>query len=66
MISETCFLAIKEATEVHGISAPSAKRDWTHARAWLHRKFRRGNAPGPMTHHGVRSKNPFALPHCRA
>jgi RNA polymerase sigma factor (TIGR02999 family) len=28
-------LTIDEAAEVLGISAPTAKRDWTYARAWL-------------------------------
>ena len=28
-------LTIEEAAEVVGISAPTAKRDWTYARAWL-------------------------------
>ena len=30
-------LTIEEAAEVLGISAPTAKRDWTYARAWLFR-----------------------------
>ena len=30
-------LTIDEAAEVLGISAPTAKRDWTYARAWLYR-----------------------------
>lgn len=32
-------LTIDEAAEVLGISAPTAKRDWTYARAWLYRKI---------------------------
>ena len=32
-------LTIEEAAEVLGISAPTAKRDWTYARAWLYRKI---------------------------
>lgn len=32
-------LTIEEAAEVLGISAPTAKRDWTYARAWLFRKI---------------------------
>jgi RNA polymerase sigma factor (TIGR02999 family) len=30
-------LTIQEAADVLGISAPTAKRDWTYARAWLFR-----------------------------
>ena len=30
-------LSIDEAADVLGISAPTAKRDWTYARAWLFR-----------------------------
>jgi RNA polymerase sigma factor (TIGR02999 family) len=33
-------LSIDEAAEVLGISAPTAKRDWTYARAWLFREIR--------------------------
>ena len=32
-------LTIDEAAEVLGISAPTAKRDWTYARAWLFREI---------------------------
>ena len=32
-------LSIDEAAEVLGISAPTAKRDWTYARAWLFREI---------------------------
>ena len=32
-------LSIDEAADVLGISAPTAKRDWTYARAWLFRAF---------------------------
>ena len=32
-------LTIEEAAEVLGISVPTAKRDWTYARAWLFRKI---------------------------
>jgi RNA polymerase sigma factor (TIGR02999 family) len=35
-------LTIDEAAEVLGISAPTAKRDWTYARAWLFRKIQAG------------------------
>lgn len=35
-------LTIEEAAEVLGISAPTAKRDWTYARAWLFRHLRAG------------------------
>lgn len=33
-------LTIEEAAEVLGISAPTAKRDWTYSRAWLYRAIR--------------------------
>lgn len=32
-------LMIEEAADVLGISAPTAKRDWTYARAWLFREI---------------------------
>ena len=32
-------LSIEEAADVLGISAPTAKRDWTYARAWLFREI---------------------------
>lgn len=32
-------LTISEAADVLGISAPTAKRDWTYARAWLFRSI---------------------------
>lgn len=32
-------LTIEEAAEVLGISAPTAKRDWTYAKAWLFRRI---------------------------
>jgi DNA-directed RNA polymerase specialized sigma24 family protein len=35
-------LTIEDAAEVLGISAPTAKRDWTYARAWLYRKISAG------------------------
>jgi RNA polymerase sigma factor (TIGR02999 family) len=35
-------LTIDEAAEVLGISAPTAKRDWTYARAWLFRTISDG------------------------
>ena len=35
-------LSIDEAAEVLGISAPTAKRDWTYARAWLFREIKAG------------------------
>ncbi len=34
-------LTIEEAAEVLGVSAPTAKRDWTYARAWLFRAIKR-------------------------
>jgi RNA polymerase sigma factor (sigma-70 family) len=42
-------LSIEEASEVLGISAPTAKRDWTFARAWLHREMKKPSAPGPKS-----------------
>ncbi len=35
-------LTIEEAAEVLGVSAPTAKRDWTYARAWLFREISNG------------------------
>lgn len=32
-------LTIEQAAEILAISAPTAKRDWTYARAWLYRKI---------------------------
>ena len=34
-------LSIDEAADVLGISAPTAKRDWAYARAWLFREIAR-------------------------
>ena len=34
-------LSIDEAADVLGISAPTAKRDWTYARAWLFREIKK-------------------------
>ena len=39
-------LSIEEASEVLGISAPTAKRDWTFARAWLHREMKKPSEGG--------------------
>jgi len=46
-------LTIEEAAEVLGISAPTAKRDWTYARAWLFREIgaRRGGCRGTLRSH---------------
>ena len=35
-------LTIDEAADILGISAPTAKRDWTYARAWLFRTISAG------------------------
>lgn len=35
-------LTIEEVADVLGVSAPTAKRDWTYARAWLFREIGRG------------------------
>ena len=32
-------LSIDEAAEVLGVSAPTAKRDWTYAKVWLYRQI---------------------------
>jgi RNA polymerase sigma factor (TIGR02999 family) len=37
-------LTIEEAAEVLGISAPTAKRDWTYARAWLFRAIEKAGS----------------------
>lgn len=34
-------LTIEEAADVLGVSVPTAKRDWTYARAWLYREIAR-------------------------
>jgi RNA polymerase sigma factor (TIGR02999 family) len=36
-------LSIEEAADMLGISAPTAKRDWTYARAWLFREIGSGH-----------------------
>ena len=33
-------LTIDEAAEILGVSAPTAKRWWTYARAWLHKEIK--------------------------
>jgi RNA polymerase sigma factor (TIGR02999 family) len=40
-------LSFAEAAEVLGISEVTAKRDWAFARAWLYRRTRGGEIPGP-------------------
>ena len=35
-------LTIEEAAEALGVSAPTAKRDWTYARTWLYRQISSG------------------------
>jgi RNA polymerase sigma factor (TIGR02999 family) len=35
-------LSIEDAADVLGISAPTAKRDWAYARAWLFRAIKQG------------------------
>jgi DNA-directed RNA polymerase specialized sigma24 family protein len=35
-------LTIEEAADVLNISAPTAKRDWTYAKAWLYRAIQQG------------------------
>jgi len=39
-------LTIEETAEALGISTGTAKRDWAHARAWLHREIRAMRAEG--------------------
>jgi len=36
-------LSIEETSEVLGVSAPTVKREWASARAWLYREIRRGS-----------------------
>ena len=38
-------LTIEEAADVLGISAPTAKRYWTYARAWLFREISQARSP---------------------
>lgn len=38
-------LTIDEAAEVLGVSAPTAKRDWAYAKAWLYREIQSGESP---------------------
>jgi len=40
-------LSIDEAAEVLDVSAPTAKRDWTYARAWLFREISRNRESPP-------------------
>ncbi len=44
-----CFggLTIEQAAETLGISERTAYRDWSYARAWLHRALRSGRTPDP-------------------
>jgi DNA-directed RNA polymerase specialized sigma24 family protein len=37
-------LSIDEAADILGISAPTAKRDWVYARAWLFREMTDGSS----------------------
>ena len=37
-------LTIEEAAEILGISVPTAKRDWTYAKAWLYRAIKQAEA----------------------
>lgn len=36
-------LSIEETSEVLGVSAPTVKREWASARAWLFREISRGS-----------------------
>jgi DNA-directed RNA polymerase specialized sigma24 family protein len=36
-------LSIEETSVVLGISAPTVKREWASARAWLYREISRGS-----------------------
>lgn len=38
-------LEVEEVAEVLGVSAPTVKRDWRFARAWLKKELREGDAP---------------------
>jgi RNA polymerase sigma factor (TIGR02999 family) len=42
-------LTLKEAATVLGISEPTARRDWTYARAWLFDHIKRLRTPGPKS-----------------
>jgi RNA polymerase sigma factor (TIGR02999 family) len=39
-------LGLEEAAAALGVSAPTAKRYWRYARAWLHREVTGGDTPG--------------------
>jgi RNA polymerase sigma factor (sigma-70 family) len=39
-------LSIEETSEVLGVSAPTVKREWASARAWLFREISRGSVDG--------------------
>jgi RNA polymerase sigma-70 factor (ECF subfamily) len=39
-------LSIEETSEVLGVSAPTVKREWASARAWLYREIGRGSHSG--------------------
>jgi RNA polymerase sigma factor (TIGR02999 family) len=39
-------LSIEETSEVMGVSAPTVKREWASARAWLFREISRGSVDG--------------------
>ena len=38
-------MTIEETAEALGISAPTAKRDWAYAKAWLFRELKDDRAP---------------------
>jgi len=40
-------LSLQEAARAVGIPLRTAERNWTYARAWLHRATSRGDEPGP-------------------
>jgi RNA polymerase sigma factor (TIGR02999 family) len=40
-------LTLEEAAQYLGISAPTAKRAWTYARAWLYHHIQKGTSPAP-------------------
>lgn len=43
LVKQCCFvgLTLKEAALVLGISEPTARRDWSYARAWLFNEIKR-------------------------
>lgn len=50
-------LSVDEAAEVLGVSAPTVKRDWRYAKAWLYRRLEEGTADtGPTDEQGSQAE----------